>query len=369
MMTVVRTALLLTTILSLSFVQVVRETLGQSPMDSNHRAAIILVPAASPAAAATKHRTRLADGYRQFGRYRDRQDYERFGGQGGGPRPPLAPETNDPLPDRRVVVPMVFPVIGNVRWRNGYNVSRGTYRHTGIDIQASKMQPVVAPFSGILGFKTQTFWIFGDNGYKCLGTHLNDDTPGTKDNRAIPEYMFAPNLRPGDHVVTGQLIGYVGDSGNATGPHLHFELFARDGMLVNAFYSLERAGHMTAPQPILTGPKTRPTPGLSRLEGCIRKWDPAHRMLTLLLVTRQNPDGRAYASARPTWYRLALPPDALEAAGGSEKLEGLPRDRAMTCYVEEHSPRKSRMSSGAINGLVHRIVLSPTETARLDGYQ
>jgi murein DD-endopeptidase MepM/ murein hydrolase activator NlpD len=296
----------------------------------------------------------------QFGRYSNRADYERYGGPGGGPRPPLAPETNDPLPTRKVVAPMIFPVLGSansIRWRDGYNVSRGSYRHTAIDIDAAKMQPIVAPFAGILGFKTQTFWIFGDNRYKCLGTHLNDDTPGTNDNRADRDFMFAPNLRPGDHVVGGQLLGYVGNSGNATGPHLHFELFAPDGVLVNPFYSLKAATHIAVPRPILSESAIRPAAGEIRIDGCYRKWDPADGVLTLLLVTRQAADGRAFAYAVPTWYRLTLPPALIESTGGSEVLSALSRDRAIAFTVSAALPGKVKSRAEGTTGYAHRIVL------------
>ena len=234
---------------------------------------------------------------------------------------------------------MVFPVVGTVSWRDSYNENRGTHRHTGIDIRAPKMRPVLAPFDGVLGFKTNTFWVYGDNGYKCLGTHLNDDTPGTNDNLAEPDFMFAPNLRRGDRVVAGQLIGYVGNSGDATGPHLHFELFAPNGSLINPYAALKKARIMGAPRLPLLPPSARPAPSEVRLMGCVRGWNPVERTLTLLLVGRETENGKSIACAKPTRLILTLTPSVTEAAGGDDALASVPRDRVLSLYVvQKKSP-------------------------------
>jgi hypothetical protein len=286
--------------------------------------------------------------------------YERLGGMHGGPYPPVAPETRRPLSRRHVVVKLIFPVIGSVRWHNSYNVDFGSHRHTAIDIAAPKMRPVVAPFSGTIGFKTQSFWIYGDNGYRCLGTHLNDDTPGRSDNRADPDYMFVPNLRPGDHVVAGQMIGYVGDSGKTTGPHLHFELFDRDGGLVNPFLSLKAARHLSAPRAVIPIPAIRRSHGEMRIVGCARGWNAARAQLTLLLVARQNPNGRTFTCVRPKWYRLSLAPAVIEAAGGFEAFASLLRDRPVVFSVTEAAPGKGK-PVGAGRGSARRLIFPADE--------
>jgi murein DD-endopeptidase MepM/ murein hydrolase activator NlpD len=43
---------------------------------------------------------------------------------------------------------------------------------------------------------------------------------------------IAAKIRPGTKVAQGQVVGYVGETGHATGPHLHFEML-RQGRKIN----------------------------------------------------------------------------------------------------------------------------------------
>jgi hypothetical protein len=70
--------------------------------------------------------------------------------------------------------------------------------------------------------------------------HLNNDTPGT-DQIGYP--CPAPGIEVGSKVQAGQVIGWIGDSGNAeTGqPHLHFELRNRSGYPIDPYRSLRKS--------------------------------------------------------------------------------------------------------------------------------
>ncbi|MCG9894528.1 MAG: M23 family metallopeptidase, partial [Fimbriimonadaceae bacterium] len=232
-------------------------------------------------------------------------------------------------------IEIVFPVLGGRLRRDTFNQHRGRYRHTGQDIPARKMTPILAPFSGRINMKVESFWIYSDDGIRCLGTHLNDDTPGTNDGQGGRDFMFAPNLRPGDRVVAGQFIGYLGDSGNATGPHLHFELHDSRGVL-NPLRSLLGAVRLSRPTRVIQNVSWFPEEGQERFDLCIRVWDPESRMLRGILVARQKPSGGWSMETRPTYAWIQIPTD-VDMVNGT--LDGFPQDRVVSVYFRRMEGR------------------------------
>jgi hypothetical protein len=175
---------------------------------------------------------------------------------------PVTASAADTYVTTKVVVPMVFPVVGAVSYTDTFLACRSgcERKHMGQDLMAAKMTPVVAAFNGVIhSIKRETtvgggnyVTLKGDNGWSANYIHINNDTPGTDDGKGTAAYAFAPGLRVGLRVIQGQLLGWVGDSGNAesTGPHLHFELRKGDpwtGVVHNAYWSLNAAPRLTAP--------------------------------------------------------------------------------------------------------------------------
>ena len=111
-------------------------------------------------------------------------------------------------------------------WRSGGR------RHKGNDLLAPRMTEVYAVADGVV-IHIGTSRLSGRNlriehvdGWTSHYVHLNNDNPGTDDGDAPWTLTVAPGVEVGSRVVKGQLIGWVGDSGNAenTTPHTHFEL-------------------------------------------------------------------------------------------------------------------------------------------------
>jgi hypothetical protein len=150
-----------------------------------------------------------------------------------------------PTADAAVPYPIVFPVVGDNNYSDTFGDPRGGGRtHEGVDIMAAKMIPVVAAASGTVGWMHDeqggeccAMQLIHDDGYSSWYIHLNNDTPGTDDGQG---WGFAPGITTGVHVAAGQLIGYVGDSGNAEAapPHLHFELRDPGGVAFDPYPSL-----------------------------------------------------------------------------------------------------------------------------------
>lgn len=88
---------------------------------------------------------------------------------------------------------------------------RGSYNHRGEDLVAPAGTPIHAVGAGTVW----TGWDGGAGNYTMI----------THSNGAVSVYMHQSSfaIRSG-WVEAGQVIGYVGSTGNSTGPHLHFEI-------------------------------------------------------------------------------------------------------------------------------------------------
>jgi hypothetical protein len=133
------------------------------------------------------------------------------------------------------IIDITYPAEPGTRFSDDYTQPRGggTRMHCATDILGPKHSEIYAAVGGRISFMPMTkpsygymIRIEGDDGRRYSYVHLNDDTPGTKDASAGPEHAYAPGLKVGDRVERGQLIGWLGDSGNAKGgvDHLHFEI-------------------------------------------------------------------------------------------------------------------------------------------------
>jgi murein DD-endopeptidase MepM/ murein hydrolase activator NlpD len=152
-----------------------------------------------------------------------------------------------------VEYPLVFPVDGPHHFSDTFWAGRSHGFHTGQDIMADKMTPVVAAADGVVTLVNWTsdpgmnpsrccsLVIHHDDGWESWYIHLDNDTTGTDDGKG---WGIKRAITPGVHVTAGQHIAWVGDSGNAenTDPHLHFELRDPSGTVVNAYRSLVAAG-------------------------------------------------------------------------------------------------------------------------------
>jgi len=100
--------------------------------------------------------------------------------------------------------------------------------HNGLDIAAAVGTPVIATADGTV-IDTGDFFFSGNMIYINHGQGII----------SLYAHMDRIDVKPGDTVKQGQLIGTVGQTGRATGPHLHFAVFANK-TLIDPVYMLPK---------------------------------------------------------------------------------------------------------------------------------
>ncbi|MBP3985608.1 peptidoglycan DD-metalloendopeptidase family protein [Pseudoxanthomonas helianthi] len=124
-----------------------------------------------------------------------------------------ARERDDDRPD--FAQPFIWPVQGRISGRFGnarvYNGQPGA-GHSGMDIAAPNGTPVKAPAAGVVTFASPDLYLTG-------GTVLLDHGFGVSSNFL---HLSRIDVKVGDRIAQGQVIGAVGATGRATGPHLHW---------------------------------------------------------------------------------------------------------------------------------------------------
>jgi len=116
--------------------------------------------------------------------------------------------------------PAAGPVTSNFGWR--LHPIYGEWRfHAGVDIGADYDTPIYASGDGVI---ISSDWLGG------YGNAVMIDHGGG----VVTLYAHCSGLAVsyGQHVSKGQLVAYVGSTGNSTGPHLHFEV-RQDGVAVD----------------------------------------------------------------------------------------------------------------------------------------
>jgi murein DD-endopeptidase MepM/ murein hydrolase activator NlpD len=103
-----------------------------------------------------------------------------------------------------------------------------TRHHQGLDIGAPRGTEVYAPANGVVEFVKTTYRRNRGYGKAVVINHGH----GIK---TLYGHLFKINVKAGQKIERWDLIGLVGDTGRATGPHLHYEVWvdgeARDPML------------------------------------------------------------------------------------------------------------------------------------------
>jgi murein DD-endopeptidase MepM/ murein hydrolase activator NlpD len=135
-------------------------------------------------------------------------------------------------PLRNIIITQFFG--GTEFARANMSAYGGRAYHPGVDFGAPRGTAIYAPLSGTVRATGNTDLVPGC--YSWGKWSLIDHANGLSTLYAHQDVI---SVSPGQRVSTGEIIGYVGNTGFSTGPHLHFTVYATEGVDVRKFNEIK----------------------------------------------------------------------------------------------------------------------------------
>jgi len=143
----------------------------------------------------------------------------------------------DPPPPPPGVVLQAKPVEAPCTYTDTFGAPRsGGRTHLGVDIGAAEGNDVFAVVNGEISR------IYTDAPGSLAGNGLSIRQPDGTYFFYAHLLSLASGIKVGTKVTAGQRVGYVGQTGNAGGPHLHLEIHPQGGAAVNPYPIVRRIG-------------------------------------------------------------------------------------------------------------------------------
>lgn len=135
-------------------------------------------------------------------------------------------------PLKNIVITQYFG--GSEFARRNPGIYGGRAYHPGVDFGAPRGTPIYAPLAGTVRATGNTDLVPGC--YSWGKWTLIDHANGLA---TLYAHQDTISVVAGQQVATGEIIGYTGNTGYSTGPHLHFTLYAREGVTVRQFNEIK----------------------------------------------------------------------------------------------------------------------------------
>lgn len=150
---------------------------------------------------------------------------------------------------------------GNRTYKNYKGKTVSDY-HKGIDVQGKgpKTDYILCPFAGTVVAYKNNMSGTASSGTAAMGNYVTIDCGGGVRLRFMHMKKGSVTVKTGDKVKAGQVIGYMGLTGNTSGYHLHFDISIK-GNVTSKYggkYIASQGRTYIDPKPYLTGDKTLP---------------------------------------------------------------------------------------------------------------